>query len=245
MRALIVSDVHSNQEALEGVLEAAGNHGGFDQVWSLGDIVGYGPNPHECIDLLRSHNTISVAGNHDLAAVGKIDPEGLFNAHALAAIRWTTLNISYEDYSYLLGLPNRLEVDDFTLVHGSPKEPYWLEYVITSEIATASFELFETQRCLVGHSHKSFICRPKGDSATFDEFPVDQSIPLGNERMIINPGAVGQPRDRDPKASYVIYDSDAGTVTHHRSEYDVELTQAKMEENKLPPELSMRLAYGL
>ena len=242
MKALIASDIHSNLEALESVLEDAESRGGFDQIWSLGDLVGYGPDPSACIELIRKYDHQSVAGNHDLACIGELSLEA-FNSHAAEANRWTATQLTEEEFAFLRSLPLKLEIDEFTVVHGSPRDPVW-EYVISVAAAVATFFHFGTQRCLVGHSHIPFICRPTEDGAAFLEFPLDTPIALGNDRMIINPGGVGQPRDSDPRASYALYDSEAGTVTHHRTEYDVPKTQEKMKRAALPEFLAQRLAYG-
>ncbi len=242
MRALIVSDIHSNLEALESVLSDAQSRGGFDQVWSLGDVVGYGPDPGPCIDLLLRHDLRAVAGNHDLAAIGKLSLEA-FNPYAAAANRWTAGQLSAEQAEHLAGLELRLELDEFTVVHGSPRDPIW-EYVVTVQAAVASFTHFDTYWCLVGHSHVPFICRPAGQGAEFLQFPLDSPVTLGEEQVIVNPGSVGQPRDGDPTASYAVYDSDASTVTHHRVEYDIEATQEKMRGHDLPQYLIDRLPLG-
>ena len=210
MRALIVSDVHSNLEAFQRVIGDANGDGGFDQIWQLGDLVGYGPDPGGCIDLLQEYDHIGVAGNHDLASVGKLGLEW-FNTYAAAAARWTMARLSDDHVDYLRKLPLRAEADDFTLVHGSPRDPVW-EYVVTAETATANFGHFSTRRCLVGHSHLPFICRLKDGVAEFLNFPLSVSIALGDERCIVNPGSVGQPRDGVPTASYAVYDSDGGTI---------------------------------
>ena len=244
MRALIVSDVHSNLEALQSAIADAEARGGFDQIWALGDLVGYGPDPGPCIDLLRKHNLRAVAGNHDQAAIGKLDPAG-FNRHALAAVRWTTLQITFEHYSWLMDLPVKLVVGEFTLVHGSPRAPVH-EYLISVEAAVANFPVLETPRCLVGHSHIPFFCRREGGSAVFRRFPDDGTpLVLDSDIVFINPGGLGQPRDRNPKSPYAIYDSEQGTISHHRVQYDVSATQKKILERGLPRYLSERLAHGL
>ena len=242
MRALIVSDVHSNLEALESVVEDAKTHGGFDEIWSLGDLVGYGPDPSACIALLRLHEVRTVAGNHDLAAFGRLSLES-FNDYAAAAARWTAEQISTEDADWLASLPLRIEVEDFTMVHGSPRDPVW-EYVVSVPVAAVSFQHFTTMRCLVGHSHVPFLCVTGQDGPKFLEFRLDDPVPLGDERMIVNPGGVGQPRDGDPRASYAVYDSDDGTVAHFRAEDDIQTTQNKMEEYGLPKYLADRLSEG-
>ena len=242
MRVLIVSDIHSNLEAFQSVLSDAESRGGFDQVWSLGDLVGYGPDPGACIDLLRQYDSSSVAGNHDLAAVGKLSTEA-FNAHAAEANHWTATQLTEEQAGYLGGLPLKIDVDEFTIVHGSPRDPIW-EYVVSTATAVASFLHFDTNWCLVGHSHIPFICRPQEDGAAFLEFPLDTPFALGTDRLIINPGGVGQPRDGDPRASYAIFDSDAGAVFHYRVEYDIPKTQEKMRSHGLPEFLADRLSSG-
>ena len=243
MRAIIVSDIHSNVEALRSVIADADANGGFDELWSLGDLVGYGPDPGECIDLLNQYEHRGVAGNHDLAAIGEMSVES-FNSHATAAVAWTASQLTYSHAEYLRGLPRRIEIDGFTMVHGSPRFPE-TEYILTPEVADANFAYFDTPTCLVGHSHKAFVCRGSKEGAVFEAFPANGPVDVGRDRMIINPGAVGQPRDRDPRASYAAYDSDAQQMSHHRAAYEVPITQDKMTERGLPEYLIQRLAYGV
>ena len=242
MKALIVSDVHSNLEAFEGVIRDAESRGGFDQIWSLGDLVGYGPDPEGCIELIRQYDHRGVAGNHDLASIGELSLEA-FNPHAAAANQWTTTRLTDELRDYLGGLELKLELDEFTVVHGSPRDPIW-EYVVSTPAAVASFLHFDSYWCLVGHSHIPFICRPAENGAVFLDFPLDTPVALGTDRLIVNPGGVGQPRDGDPRASYAVYDSEAGTVMHHRTEYDIPATQEKMRQHHLPEFLIERLNHG-
>ena len=157
LRALIVSDVHSNLEAFSSVIEDAGSRGGFDEVWSLGDLVGYGPDPGAVIATLGGFTHRAVAGNHDLASVGLLGLEE-FNPYAEAANRWTSSVLSAEERDCLSSFPLRMEVGEFTFAHGSPRDPVW-EYVVSIWIATENFGHFDTLRCLVGHSHIPFICR--------------------------------------------------------------------------------------
>ena len=243
LRALIVSDIHSNSEAFSSVIEDAGRHGGFDEVWSLGDLVGYGPDPAEVIELLRGFAHRAVVGNHDLASVGLLGLDA-FNPYAGAANRWTSGVLSAEEREYLSGLPLRLEVGDFTFAHGSPRDPVW-EYVVSEWIATENFGHFDTLRCLVGHSHMPFVCRLNEQKVA--EFTVPRyGTPyyLGEERLIVNSGSVGQPRDGDPRAAYAVYDSGQESVTHHRVHYDIAATQRKMRTHGLPEYLVERLEYG-
>ena len=204
--------------------------------------MGYGPDPGGCVDLLREYDHIGVAGNHDLAAVGRLGLEW-FNTYAAAAARWTRTRLSEDQTGYLRELPLRVEADDFTAVHGSPRDPVW-EYVVSRDVATANFGHFGTRCCLVGHSHLPFLCRLRDNGAEFLDFPTDVAIALGDERCIVNPGSVGQPRDGAPSASYAVYDSDAGTITHRRAAYDIPATQRKMRERGLPGYLIDRLAVG-
>ena len=242
MRSLIVSDIHSNLEALQSVIKDAEKNGGFDQIWFLGDVVGYGPDPIECIDLLRQYEAIGIAGNHDLASIGKLSLEA-FNVYAAAAVNWTVTQLTEEHVTYLSELPLVAERNGFTMVHGSPRDPVW-EYVVTPAAAVASFNHFDTPRCLVGHSHIPFICRPQENGVVFLEFPLDKPVVIGDDRMIVNPGGVGQPRDGDHRASYAIFHSDEETVFHHRVEYDIPTTQEKMTERGLPQYLIDRLPHG-
>ena len=243
MRALIVSDIHSNLEAFQAVIAHADAHAGFHEIWSLGDLVGYGPDPAPCIDLLRRYPHQAVIGNHDLAVIGNI-PLDAFNPYAAAANRWNASRITQDQADYLAQLPLTLELDEFTLVHGSPRDPVW-EYVVTVQAAVASFTHFDTYWCALGHSHMPFVCCPTTDGgAAFLQFPEDKPLALSSDRLIINPGSVGQPRDGDPRASYAIYDADASTITHHRAEYDIAATQRKMTRHALPQYLIDRLALG-
>lgn len=242
MKALIVSDIHSNLEAFQAVIEDAAGLGGFDEIWSLGDLVGYGPDPSACVELLRSHEHRAVAGNHDLAAAGKLSVER-FNPYAAAANRWTAAQLTQEQADYIGGLPLTLEIDEFTLAHGSPRDPIW-EYLITEDAAIACFTHIDTYWCLVGHSHMPFLCIPRPDGAVFMAFPQDRRVQLDEDALIINPGSVGQPRDGDPRASYVLYDDSAQTIAHYRVAYDIGATQDKMRRHGLPDYLIERLAVG-
>ena len=243
MRALIVSDIHSNLEAFEAVLEDAESAGGYDEVWSLGDLVGYGPDPGECMALLCSQNQISIVGNHDLAAIGAINAEN-FNSQARLAAQWTATQLSTEHVQFLTSLPQVTTQGQWTMVHGSLRMPV-IEYLLSPESAAATFQLLETRFCLVGHSHIPFICREIDAGCDFEEFPEGLAVPLGEERLIVNPGGVGQPRDHDPRPSYAIFDDDEGTVQRRRVRYDIEVTQAKMRRVGLPEPLIRRLEFGL
>ena len=247
MRALIVSDIHANLEALEAVIadaltNARGQRGGFDCVWCLGDMVGYGPDPSECLRLLRDFDLVAVAGNHDYAAAGVIDASD-FNGAAYAAICWTAEQLDAGDRGFLSELPMVILQPPFTLVHGSLRAPI-VEYLLHPGQALATFELLTTPYCLVGHSHQPFICRDMAPAPLFFPLPKNGRAPLGNGRCIINPGSVGQPRDRDARASYAVFDSDGPVIEHYRVEYDIAATQGKMRRARLPERLIDRLDYG-
>ncbi len=241
MRFAILADIHSNLAAFEAVLSDADSRGGFDKIWCLGDVVGYGPDPHECIERLRQFKPVCIAGNHDWAAIGKMDTSE-FNPVAAIAAQWTAEQLTAEDKGYLLGLPLTLHESGFTLAHGSPREPIW-EYLLSSEAAQENFSYFETAHCLVGHSHVPLIFELTRNKAVYKEFG-EGSLKLKEKRMIINPGGVGQPRDGDPRASYAIYDAEAKAVYHYRVEYDIPATQKKMAERGLPTPLILRLGVG-
>ena len=242
MRALVLSDIHSNLEALEAVIDDALDRGGFDVVWCLGDSVGYGPDPNATLARLREFELVAVAGNHDFAAVGRVDPDE-FNGAARSAILWTADRLTADETDFLAGLPTVIVEQGFTLVHGTLRDPV-VEYLLDRESAIATLVRLTTPYCLVGHSHYSFVCRENGGAPVFTEFPERQPLPLGEERWIINPGSVGQPRDRDPRPSYAVLDSDAMTIEHRRVHYDMAATQRKMRAAGLPPYLIQRLETG-
>jgi diadenosine tetraphosphatase ApaH/serine/threonine PP2A family protein phosphatase len=241
MHYAILADIHSNLTAFEAVLSDADKRGGFDKVWCLGDVVGYGPDPHECIERLRQFEPVCIAGNHDWAAIGKMDTSE-FNPVAALAAHWTAEQLTDADRDYLQNLPLTLHENGFTLAHGSPREPIW-EYLLSTEAAKDNFAYFETAYCLVGHSHIPLIFELVDDEAVYREF-AETNLDLEERRMIINPGGVGQPRDGDPRASYAIYDSEAQTVHHYRVEYDIPATQKRMAEGGLPAPLILRLSFG-
>jgi diadenosine tetraphosphatase ApaH/serine/threonine PP2A family protein phosphatase len=244
MRCAIVADIHANLAAFMAVLVDIKQQGKVEEIWCLGDIVGYGPEPHQCIELLRQTNHICVAGNHDLAAIGEIGTHD-FNPDAAAACQWTAKQLTPHDVVYIKSLPLVIEKDDFTLVHGSPREPIW-EYILSLSAAKENFAYFKSKYCLVCHSHVPAVFKlGKGGSCSFSQFSPDSALGLGEERLIINPGAVGQPRDGDPRASYAIYDSESSQIELHRVPYDIATTQAKMVEHRLPMRLVARLSHGV
>jgi predicted phosphodiesterase len=242
MRIAVVSDVHSNLAALEAVLADLGS---FDAVWHLGDMVGYGPEPQAVVDRLREAGAVGVRGNHDDAAGGGGSIE-FFNADGHAAMEWTRTRIDEPARLYLAGLPEcRVpEGSDFTLAHGSPSDPIW-EYLTSREAAERNMSAFETRYCLVGHTHMPLVFREwRGRMRPLVPDP-GARLDLDRRRLILNPGSVGQPRDGDPRSSYLVIDTDAGHATWHRVEYDIAATQAAMLAVGLPPRLARRLSSGL
>ncbi len=243
MRVAIIADVHSNLPAFEAVLRHAEETARLDALWFPGDVVGYGPHPNECVALLRRYDHRAVVGNHDLASFGGMDTEE-FNEAAAIAAHWTGEQLSEEAQAYLQDLPLVVREGDFTLVHGTLRWPEW-EYLLSSEQARAHFDIQDTPYSLVGHSHVPFVCREQeGDLPKLRPVADGERIELGGERLVLNPGGAGQPRDGDPRAAYALYDSDASVVTFHRVEYDIAATQRAMEAAGLPRWLSERLSYG-
>ena len=256
MRCAILSDVHGNLDALEAVLADAAQQSAIDQLWCLGDLVGYGPQPNECIALLRDRNALCVAGNHDWAAIGKMDTAD-FNPEATEAAVWTGQQLSDDHRAYLDSLPAQLlagPAGEFTLVHGSPREPIW-EYLTHVSIARLNFDYFHTPYCLVGHTHVPLIFQRPSTNEKTPQYrtlvpSTGAAIELGEHRLIVNPGSVGQPRDGNPAAAYMIFDSTsigvggAGALTMRRVEYAVPAVQEKMRAAQLPSRLIVRLTYG-
>jgi predicted phosphodiesterase len=244
MRILVISDIHSNDLALEAVIRDAGS---FNQIWCLGDVVGYGPQPNECIERLRAHDLICMAGNHDLAVGGKARMDD-FTQDAREMIFWTRRTLAGNNLDWLSkGLNEKtLEVGHgITLVHGSPRDSVW-EYIVTREIARDNLGFLNTPICLYGHTHQPVIFRKpwEGMKVLEERLRVNIPIRLTLDLMFINPGSVGQPRDEDPRASYALIDLDDLTLTHHRVMYDVSAVQNIMKKEKLPTRLIRRLRFG-
>jgi diadenosine tetraphosphatase ApaH/serine/threonine PP2A family protein phosphatase len=241
VRILVVTDIHANLVALETVLADAPP---FDKIWCLGDLVGYGPNPNECIDRIQEFPHICLAGNHDWAALGKLDLRS-FNIDARTASLWTQSELTPSAREYLDGLPTHVEQDGFHLAHASPREPVW-EYVLDTNVAYANFAHFSTPVCLIGHTHVPVIFEldEQQDRCHLILSPLPDPLRLGQHRMIINPGSVGQPRDGDPRTSYAMLDMENMTLRFHRVAYPIEITQERMRARGLPRRLIDRLEMG-
>ena len=241
MRVLVISDIHANLVALETVLAEAGP---YDAVWCLGDLVGYGPNPNECVARVRSlPGLICLLGNHDQAVLGDIDLR-VFNGDARAAISWTRQVVTPETTDYLRLLSPETVWRDYTLVHASPRQPIW-EYILDCEIAAANFPYISTPYCLVGHTHHPVIFEQLPDGDVLEEEP-DYAAPrpLARQRLILNPGSVGQPRDNNPDAAYALLDVDSEAWEYRRVPYDIATTQLRMRAARLPERLVTRLGFG-
>lgn len=241
MPILVISDIHANRTALEAVLRDAGT---VDEVWCLGDLVGYGPDPNECVQIIRDvpHLTC-LMGNHDAAVLGDIDIDA-FNAEARQSIGWLKDRISTESLDYLRSLPASKVIGDVTLAHGSPRNPVW-EYILDTRTARANFEHFSTRLCLVGHSHLPLFFHLNASSDVMTPgLAEDHRMMTLNGRSILNPGSVGQPRDRDPRAAYALFDPEASTWEIHRVEYDIPSVQERIREAGLPIRHALRLSEG-
>jgi predicted phosphodiesterase len=239
MRILIISDIHSNLTALQTVLDSAGR---YDAVWCLGDLVGYGPDPNECIEKVRSlPNLKCVLGNHDAAVLGKMDQE-TFNHEAGLAISWTRRVINSESHNFLAGLAETDVSGEVTLAHGSPRNPVW-EYLMDYPTALQAFPFFETRLCFVGHTHVP---------ALWEQDPGERTPTLVHDylrmnvsgRCILNPGSVGQPRDHDRRASFALFDPTQSTWELRRVEYDIASVQARVKKTSLPWRNALRLNEG-
>ena len=240
MRIAVLSDIHSNLVALDAVLASIGS---VDAIWQLGDIVGYGPEPDGVVERLVEAGAVGVRGNHDGAAVGGDEAE-YFNVDARKAIEWTRRVIHPATADYLAALPLRLLEGDFTLVHGSPRDPTW-EYVTSAPVARANLRAIGTRYCLHGHTHVPVVFRDDGGSIELIAPRHGSTLHLDERRVLLNPGSVGQPRDGDRDASYLVIDSDRDEVTWRRVGYDIAATKAGMRAVDLPPRLIERLDHGL
>jgi len=239
MRLAVLSDIHANLAALDAVCADLPE---VDQVWVLGDIVGYGPQPNEVIGRLQELGAMAVTGNHDGAAIGTVDASW-FNPDAAAAVRWTATVLDARSTAYLAALPEVRTDGELTAVHGSPRQPIW-EYITDAGIAADNLDAFATRHCLYGHTHLPLIYRADGSRMTVVPATTADAIALDLRRTLMNPGSVGQPRDGNPDASYLLLDIEAGRAEFRRVRYDIALTQRLMREVSLPPWLIERLALG-
>ena len=240
MRYGIFGDIHSNLEAFEVVLGALNRHK-VDKLICVGDIVGYGAEPDRCVEKIRSMAIATAAGNHDWASVGKSDIN-YFDSHAREAVLWTGRTLKSENKRYLDKLPLVIEKNDFQLVHGSLNEPAEWHYILNLNEADESFSLMKKSLLFIGHSHRPIIFA-KGREKIAYSFTSRLSIKEG-VKYIINVGSVGQPRDGDPRAGYVLFDDEKKEITYKRIAYPVEKAQAKIRAAGLPEIEAARLPDG-
>jgi predicted phosphodiesterase len=240
MRVAVISDIHANYHALETVL-AEIEHAGVDTIWCLGDTVGYGPRPNDCCDTVGARAERCLVGNHDLVVLGELNVSD-FNDEAAAAARWTTSVLTEQSRTFLAGLKPFDAADGVELFHASARDPVW-EYVLTGEAAHATLELTEAPVVLVGHSHVALALTLDGGAVAGGLAPAGTEIALSG-RWLFNPGSVGQPRDGDPRAAWLLLDLERRFAAFHRVAYSIKRTQTEMRERGLPWALAARLERG-
>ncbi len=242
MRYAVISDIHGNLDSLQAVSETIETQG-VDRIIFLGDAVGYGAQPSEVIDMIRSMADASVVGNHDYVASGKEEPV-YFNYYAKNAVLWTRDRLSDEERTYLAGLDVSAEEEGFTIVHASPLDPLSWNYLFSVEQAEKNYDAFNNGLCFIGHTHTPGVFCMDGGGKPGLESPGPLQLKEGC-RYIINAGSVGQPRDGDPRSCYVVYDAERQSVEFPRVSYDVYAAQGKIVKAGLPPYLAQRLALGM
>jgi predicted phosphodiesterase len=242
MLAAVLSDIHGNRHAFQAVL-ADVERAGADEVWCLGDVVGYGADPGACVELARAHAAVCLSGNHDLAVTGEL-PLDEFSPAAATAARWTQSAIEPVDLHFLEGLRPSGERAGVGLFHGSPRDPVW-EYVLSSLLAELCFEEMNDRIALIGHSHVALsFQRPADGAAVGEPRRAGDAADLADGSWLLNPGSVGQPRDGDPRAAWLLLDTTAGRARWQRTEYDIEGAQQAIRAAGLPSSLAERLEYG-
>jgi len=242
MRVAVVADVHANRHAFEAVLDAV-EAAGAEELWCLGDLVGYGAEPDACVELARRHAAVCLAGNHDLAACGKL-PLDQFVRGAELSIRWTAEAIDPGLLAWLATLePQQLD-EAVGLYHASPRDPVW-EYVLSPLQAELCFDRMAHRVACIGHSHTALAYRRlEGSPASGDTCRDGAERDLAEGVWLLNPGSVGQPRDGDPRAAWLLLDTDAWTAAFHRTAYDVAGAAAAIRAARLPDSLAERLSHG-
>jgi diadenosine tetraphosphatase ApaH/serine/threonine PP2A family protein phosphatase len=238
----VISDVHANWHALEAVLEEVDREGP-DELWCLGDLVGYGPRPNPCCVAVERRAAICLAGNHDLGVLGAIDL-GEFAGDAAVAARWTRGVLAEGSRAFLESLESSGTRERAELFHASPRDPVW-EYVLSAEAAHVALELTDAPLVLVGHSHVPLAITLHEGVLDGGLAPDGTDVPLAPGRRLLNPGSVGQPRDGDPRAAWLLLDFEAGVASFRRVAYPVERTQEEIRERGLPDALAQRLAHGI
>ena len=242
MRVAVISDVHSNLHALQAVL-ADVDAAAPDELWCLGDVVGYGPRPNECADIVRERSAIVLVGNHDLASIGKLDTVE-FGPLAAESAHWTARTLGEEQAAWLRTLEPAAEREGLELYHGSARDPIW-EYVLSEQVALETMLITSAPIVLVGHSHVALALAWDGTAVEGGLAPNEAVVDTSAARWLLNPGSVGQPRDSDARAAWLLLDIPAGRATFRRVPYAIEQTQAEMRAAGLPQELASRLAVGM
>jgi predicted phosphodiesterase len=242
VRVAIVSDIHGNRQAFEAVLDSI-EASGCEEMWCLGDLVGYGADPDACVALARAHAAICLAGNHDMGVRGDLPLEQFSRGAALAA-RWTQETITDETREYLSQLEPLLLDEQVGLFHASPRDPVW-EYVLSALQAELCLDVQTHRVCLIGHSHVALsFSRSPGEPASGQTRTDGEELDLANGEWLINPGSVGQPRDGDPRAAWLELDLGSANALYHRVEYDIDAAAAAIRAARLPDSLAERLSYG-
>jgi predicted phosphodiesterase len=242
MQVAILSDIHANRHALEAVLEDVARTEA-SRIWCLGDVVGYGADPNDCCALMRAHAHLSLSGNHDLAVTGALSVEEFSRGAAVAAL-WTQEVLEDEHMAWLSSLSPAQELSEVGLYHGSPRDPVW-EYVLSALLAELCLDAARKPLCVVGHSHValSFV-RRDGRPATGEPRRAGDVVQLRGAEWLVNPGSVGQPRDGDARAAWLLLDTDEATATWRRTEYDIAGAAGAIRAARLPDSLAERLQYG-
>lgn len=242
MKVAVISDIHGNRHALEATLEAIADTDATE-LWCLGDLVGYGAEPNACVELAREHSAVCLAGNHDLAVTGEIPPEE-FSRGAGIAVQWTREVIAPQNLAFLEGLAPQANDGPVGLYHASPRDPVW-EYVLSALLAQLCMDSQPHRVCLIGHSHVALsFARQGGEVASGEPRREGTQLDIAAGEWLLNPGSVGQPRDGDPRASWLLLDVDGMTASFLRTDYDVAGAAAAIRAARLPDSLAERLEYG-
>lgn len=242
MKVAIVSDIHSNRQAFEAVLDAVADSDA-SELWCLGDIVGYGADPDACVELARRHVAVCLCGNHDMAVVGELPLEE-FSRGASIAAQWTREVIAPANRSFLADLRPQGQEDQISLYHASPRDPVW-EYVLSALLAELCLDREPNRICLIGHSHvASSFTRQEGEAASGEPCREGTELDLSSGEWMLNPGSVGQPRDGDRRAAWLLLDLDGYEASYRRTPYDVAGAAAAIKAARLPNSLAERLEYG-
>jgi diadenosine tetraphosphatase ApaH/serine/threonine PP2A family protein phosphatase len=242
MKVAVISDIHANRQAFEATLEAVAASDAAE-LWCLGDLVGYGADPDACVELAREHAAVCLAGNHDLAVTGEIELDEFSRGASLAA-QWTREVIAPANLEFLSSLRPQGEEGAVGLYHASPRDPVW-EYVLSTLLAELCLDRQDHRICLVGHSHVALsFMREEGELATGEPRREGSELDIAAGEWLLNPGSVGQPRDGDPRASWLLLDLDGLTASFKRTDYDIAGAAGAIRAARLPDSLAERLEYG-